>query len=56
MTNKHAKYLLIDTEATGFHPHRHGLLEVAALAVDEDLSIVSTFHTDIRPPDGVQVD
>jgi DNA polymerase III epsilon subunit-like protein len=54
--SKGAKFILIDTEASGFHPHKHGLLEVAALALDSNLEVVDTYHHHIKPPEGVEYD
>lgn len=49
-----ARYLLIDTEASGFHPSRNGLLEVAALALDDNLTVQAVFQSYIQPPEGVE--
>ena len=38
MAGKNGVYLIIDTETTGLHPARHGLIELAAAALDEKLA------------------
>jgi DNA polymerase III epsilon subunit-like protein len=49
------KYLLIDTETTGLSPSRHGLTQLAAVAMDEHLTVVGQFCQDVCPPEGVEV-
>jgi DNA polymerase III epsilon subunit-like protein len=51
-----AVYLLLDSEATGFFPHKNGLIEVAALALDQKLQEVARFQTYIKPPSEVIID
>ncbi len=46
---------MIDTEATGLHTLKHGLIQVAALALDEKLAIVDQYTIDIKPPDGYEI-
>jgi DNA polymerase III epsilon subunit-like protein len=56
MADAAGKYLLIDTETTGLHPARHGLIELAAAALDAQLTIIETFQADVCPPEGFAVD
>ena len=49
-------YLVIDTETTGLHPAQHGVIELAAAALDSRLTLLETFQADICPPDGVMYD
>jgi len=53
---KQGIYLLLDTEASGIHPHKHGLLEVAAVVLDDGLNIVGQYQTYINPPEDVLID
>ncbi len=55
MSNKSSKFLVIDTETTGLSPTKHGLIQIAALALDVKLNIKDTFVMDICPPDGYEV-
>jgi DNA polymerase III epsilon subunit-like protein len=45
-----AKYLVMDTEATGTDLLNNGLTQIAALALDRNLEIVAEFNEKIRPP------
>jgi DNA polymerase III epsilon subunit-like protein len=56
MTGKNGTYLIIDTETTGLHPARHGLIELAAAALDEKLAVLETFQADVCPPEGCEID
>lgn len=56
MTEKNGAYLIIDTETTGLHPARHGLIELAAAALDEKLAVLETFQADVCPPEGYELD
>ncbi len=49
------KYLIVDTETTGFHPFRNGLIQLAAVSTDKELNILNTFKQDVCPPDGVEI-
>jgi DNA polymerase III epsilon subunit-like protein len=51
-----AKYLVIDTETTGLDPHRNGLIQCAALALDRELDVVAEYNVYICPPDSVIFD
>jgi DNA polymerase III epsilon subunit-like protein len=55
-SEKSAVYLVLDTEFTGQHPERHGLIEAAFLALDKDYNEVAHYVTDICPPNGYQID
>ncbi len=56
MADKAGCYLVIDTETTGLHPAYHGLVELAAAALDDQLTVLDTFHVDICPPEHVAYD
>jgi DNA polymerase III epsilon subunit-like protein len=51
-----AKYLVIDTETTGLDPHKNGLIQCAALALDRELDVVAEYNVFICPPDSVLFD
>lgn len=51
-----AKYIIIDTETTGFWPAKNGLMEFAAAVLDTELNIIETICFDIKPPDAVEVE
>ena len=55
MSNFSSIYLVIDTETTGLHIAKHGLIQVAALALDKDLNIRDKFMMDIKPNNGYEV-
>ena len=44
-----AKYLVLDTEATGLLPGIHGLIQLAGLALDEQFNTVDSLNFDIKP-------
>jgi len=50
------KYLVLDTEASGTDFLKHGLTQLAALAVDQNLKIVASFNQDVRPPENTVFD
>ena len=56
MSEKAGHYLVIDTETTGLHPAQHGLIEIAAAALDGQLILLDTFQADVCPPEGVEFD
>jgi DNA polymerase III epsilon subunit-like protein len=56
MAGKNGCYLIIDTETTGLHPARHGLVELAAAALDEKLAVLETFQADVCPPEDCEID
>jgi DNA polymerase III epsilon subunit-like protein len=56
MAGKNGFYLIVDTETTGLHPARHGLIELAAAALDEKLTVLETFQADVCPPQGCEID
>jgi DNA polymerase III epsilon subunit-like protein len=45
-----ATYLVIDTETTGLNPLKNGIIQIAALAVNDKLEILATFNQDVCPP------
>lgn len=49
-----AIYLVLDTETTGLNPLKNNLLQIAALALDSRLNILTTFNQDICPPLGTE--
>jgi len=50
------RYLVIDTETTGLNPTKHGLIELAAVAMDENFEIVGQFCMDVCPPESCPID
>lgn len=48
-------YLGIDTEFTGQHPHKHGLIEIALLALDANFEEIGSFQTLVNPSDDIEV-
>ena len=56
MSEKAGRYLVVDTETTGLHPARHGLIELAAAALDGQLILLDAFQADVCPPEGVEYD
>jgi DNA polymerase III epsilon subunit-like protein len=56
MAEKNGAYLIIDTETTGLHPAKHGLIELAAAALDEKLAVIETFQADVCPPENCEID
>lgn len=52
MSRKKGKYLVIDTETTGLHAQRHGLIQVGAIILDKNLETLATFSQDVCPPIG----
>ncbi|HRI36074.1 MAG TPA: exonuclease domain-containing protein [bacterium] len=52
---KHAVYLIIDTETTGFDPLHNGLIQFACAALDDRLEIIATMEADVCPHDGCSI-
>jgi DNA polymerase III epsilon subunit-like protein len=52
---KNNKYLILDTETTGTNFLKHGLIQIAALALDKKLEVCDQFVTDICPPTEVEI-
>lgn len=59
---KKGKYLVLDTETTGLSPSKCGLIQVAAVVLDKDLNILSSFVKDVKPkgayfldPEGMKI-
>jgi DNA polymerase III epsilon subunit-like protein len=50
------QYLILDIETSGLNPVKHGLLQVAALALDTNLDIIGQYNEYIKPPDSVIFD
>jgi DNA polymerase III epsilon subunit-like protein len=50
------KFLIVDVEATGLHPAKHGVIELAAVALDEHLEILDTFVQAVKPPADIVID
>ncbi len=48
-------YLGIDTEFTGQHPHKHGLIEIALLALDANFEEIGSFQTLVKPADDIEI-
>jgi DNA polymerase III epsilon subunit-like protein len=51
-----AKYLVLDCEFTGLHAYKHGLTQLAALVLDQNLQIICDFNEYILPPSDVIVE
>jgi DNA polymerase III epsilon subunit-like protein len=51
-----AKYLVIDCEFTGLNPSKHGLAQLAALAVTRELEVIDEFNHLVLPPEGTEID
>lgn len=54
MTPK-AKYLLLDTETSGWNPYKNGLIEFGGAALDENLEVVATLERLVKPPKDTEV-
>lgn len=44
-----SKYIVIDTETTGLSPSKNGLIQLAAISLNEKLDITDTFCSDVCP-------
>jgi DNA polymerase III epsilon subunit-like protein len=53
---KNWTYLVLDLEMTWLNPFQHGVIEVAAIVLDDFFEIVWDFHMDLLPPDNVIID
>lgn len=49
------KYLVLDTETTGTDFLKHGLIQIAALALDDEMEIGAEFNIDVCPPEGTEI-
>jgi DNA polymerase III epsilon subunit-like protein len=49
MKLKTGKYLVVDTETTGFYPSKNGLIQVGAVALNDQLKIIDSFNLDVCP-------
>lgn len=49
------KYLVLDTETTGTDFLKHGLIQIAGLALDQKLNITNQFVLDVCPPSKVEI-
>jgi DNA polymerase III epsilon subunit-like protein len=57
MKTTEPKYLVLDLETSGLSPYQgHGLLQCAALALDQDLNIIGQYNEYINPPVGTIFD
>lgn len=54
--SKKGVYLVLDTEFTGQHPERNGLIEAAFLVLDKEYNEITHYVSDICPPDGYKID
>jgi DNA polymerase III alpha subunit (gram-positive type) len=50
-----AKYLIIDTEATGLNAWRNGIIQLAWVIMDSQLEILEQKVIDILPPEGYAI-
>ncbi len=48
-------YLVIDTETTGTDFSKHGLIQIAALALNKKFFIKDQFVIDVNPPEGTEI-
>jgi DNA polymerase III epsilon subunit-like protein len=44
------KYIVLDTESTGLHSQKYGLIEIAMAVLDKKLEIIDTISFDVCPP------
>jgi DNA polymerase III epsilon subunit-like protein len=51
----YAKYLIIDTETTGFYFGKNGLIQLACIGLDKELNEVFRYCKDICPPVGFEI-
>jgi DNA polymerase III epsilon subunit-like protein len=49
-------YLIIDLEMTGLNPFQNGVVEVGAMAMNDQFEMVGEFHMDLCPPDNIIID
>ncbi len=49
------KFLILDTETTGLYAGIHGLIQLGAVSMDADFSIVESFCIDVKPPENVEI-
>jgi oligoribonuclease (3'-5' exoribonuclease) len=54
--SKNAKYLVIDTEATGLHPTKNCLIQVGVILADKDLNIISEKVWEIKAESNAEID
>lgn len=50
-----ATFLIIDTETTGLNSHKHGLIQLGAVAAGLNFEVHDTLSLNIKPPDGYEV-
>jgi len=56
ITTKQGRYIVIDTETTGLNPTKHGLIELAAVAMDKKFAIIDQYCIDVCPPKDTPVE
>ena len=54
--SKNAKYLVIDTEATGLHPAKNCLIQVGVILADKDLNILQEQVWEIKADPSSDID
>jgi DNA polymerase III epsilon subunit-like protein len=54
--SKNAKYLVLDTEATGLHPAKNCLIQVGAILADKDLNILKEVVWEIKADPSSEID
>jgi DNA polymerase III epsilon subunit-like protein len=45
------KFLILDIETSGLNPNKHGLLQVAALAMDVNFNVIGQYNEFVNPGD-----
>jgi DNA polymerase III epsilon subunit-like protein len=53
---KNGVYLIVDTEFTGQHPEKHGLIQIAMLCLDARFETLDSYESFVRPPAEVELD
>lgn len=56
LRSNRAKYLVIDTETTGLSPYKHGLIQLAALALDREMQVLDKYCQYVKPPSDKEID
>lgn len=50
------KYIIVDVEATGLYPFKHGMTQLSAIVVSEDFEIMAVFDEFVCPPEPILYD
>ncbi|NJK71872.1 3'-5' exonuclease [Candidatus Gracilibacteria bacterium] len=49
------KYVVLDTESTGLHSQKYGLIEIGAAVLDKNLEVLDIINYDVKPPKNTPV-